>query len=346
MADKGQGRVAYWDNVRGFLILTVVFGHLIEETMWTSPQLYASFLVIYSFHMPLFVFIAGLMSKDDTSNKQIRKNLATLIAPYLIFETWYGFWEHWTRSTPKLEFSYATPFWPLWFLISLFCWRLMLPYVKNLRWGFLWLILASVGFCASGEAHGYKWSIPRTIYFFPFFYAGHMSRGLNLPEIMAKRWVRVLSGVLFLTICALPAFEIYAVRREWFFGSLNTWDLGYKTMAASLRRLLVYAASFGIGACVLGLTPRRPVPILRGWGERSIAIYLFHSTFHFLALGRNWFGLLPYNATAKGLLVLAVSLILCAVLGSPFWSRLMRWCLAPRVDWLFRPETEQAKTAR
>lgn len=342
MGDKGKGRIAYWDNARGFLILTVVYGHLIESTMRGSPQLWASFLVIYSFHMPLFVFIAGLMSRYDRSSGQMKKNLATLIAPYLVFETWYGFWDHWMMSTPKLVFSYATPFWPLWFLISLFCWRTLLPYVKALKSGLIWLLLISVGFCASGEAFGFGWSISRTIYFFPFFYAGHLARDLDLPKIMSRPLVRGVAATGLVVICALPLLEIYSIRREWFFGTVNTWGLGYKTQLDAFRRLGIYALSFLIGGCVLGLTPHRRLPLLTGWGERSLAIYLFHSTFHFAALGHRWYRHLPKDPAQKGAIVLGVSLLLCVVLGSKTWSTLMRWCLAPPVNWLFRTPREKA----
>lgn len=342
MGQENTSRVAFWDNARGLLILSVVYGHLVESTMWSSHGLYCSFLLIYSFHMPLFVFIAGLMSRNDASPAQLQKNLATLIAPYLVFETAYGFWEHWTRSTPELVFSYATPFWPLWFLVSLFCWRLMLPYVSRLRGGFFWLLAISVGFCASGEARGFMWSISRTIYFFPFFYAGHLCRGTQLVEWFSRPWIRLCALLLFVGLCALPVFEIYTIRREWFFGTVNTWELGYKTMAASLRRLGVYALSFAIGGAFLGILPRRPLPIISGWGERSIAIYLFHSSFHFLALGRNWYKYLPHHPVAKGGIVLGVSIALCLVLGSPLWSRLTRWMLRPPVDWLFRSPVKEA----
>lgn len=342
MGDQGKGRIAYWDNAKAFLILTVVYGHLIESTMRGSPQLSASFLIIYSFHMPLFVFIAGLMSRDDRSSGQIKKNLATLAAPYFIFETWYGVWDYWTLSKPKLVFSYATPFWPLWFLFSLFCWRTLLPYVNALKGGFWWLLFFSVGLCASAEAYGFGWSLARTVYFFPFFYAGHLARGLDLPRLMSKPWVRGLSLLVFLGLCALPLLEVYSIRREWFFGTVNTWGLGYKSHWDALRRLGVYALSFVMGGCILGLTPRRKLPVLTGWGERSLAIYLFHSTFHFLALGKHWYRHLPKDPAQKGALVLGVSLLLCLILGSKTWSKLMSWCLTPRVDWLLRGSKEKA----
>ncbi|MCR5545514.1 MAG: acyltransferase, partial [Lachnospiraceae bacterium] len=55
-------RLTYFDNAKGFLILLVVFGHLVDLVCHSSsgPLLHYTFLTIWSFHMPAFLFIAGL----------------------------------------------------------------------------------------------------------------------------------------------------------------------------------------------------------------------------------------------------------------------------------------------
>lgn len=53
----GKERLLYWDTLKGFLIILVVFGHCgtaVGDNMLS---------VVYSFHMPLFILISGFFSK-------------------------------------------------------------------------------------------------------------------------------------------------------------------------------------------------------------------------------------------------------------------------------------------
>ena len=59
-------RLAYFDNLKGVLIILVVIGHLLEPCARLGSEGLAGFRVldfIYMFHMPLFIFVTGLFSK-------------------------------------------------------------------------------------------------------------------------------------------------------------------------------------------------------------------------------------------------------------------------------------------
>ena len=71
-------RVVYLDVIRGFAILLVVIGHLIQynyDCFLTNPI----FNCIYSFHMPLFFFLSGytvaIRDKTDEFNSTSTPNL-------------------------------------------------------------------------------------------------------------------------------------------------------------------------------------------------------------------------------------------------------------------------------
>ena len=58
--------MAYFDNLKGVLIILVVIGHLLEPCARLGSEGLAGFRVldfIYMFHMPLFIFVTGLFSK-------------------------------------------------------------------------------------------------------------------------------------------------------------------------------------------------------------------------------------------------------------------------------------------
>ena len=54
----------YFDYLKFFLIFFVVFGHMIEKYI-ENPVMRAIYFFIYSFHMPVFIFISGMFAKYD-----------------------------------------------------------------------------------------------------------------------------------------------------------------------------------------------------------------------------------------------------------------------------------------
>ena len=66
MTTEKAFRSAYWDNIKGFLIILVVFAHCLFA-LQDSPLNNALVDAIYMFHMPAFVFISGYFSKSEHS---------------------------------------------------------------------------------------------------------------------------------------------------------------------------------------------------------------------------------------------------------------------------------------
>ena len=78
MMDKK--RIALWDNLKFILIVSVVIGHFIN--IRDSVTYHSIFIFIYSFHMPLFIFLAGLFHK----NKGVWKKALAFLAIYVLYE--------------------------------------------------------------------------------------------------------------------------------------------------------------------------------------------------------------------------------------------------------------------
>ena len=71
-----QERIIWIDNLKVIGILAVILGHI------ASPLGY----IIYSWHMPLFFFLAGIFIKHELSTKEfITNDYNRLIIPYFIF---------------------------------------------------------------------------------------------------------------------------------------------------------------------------------------------------------------------------------------------------------------------
>jgi hypothetical protein len=100
--DTVESRNVFIDNVKGVLIFLVVLGHVIGLYMYENFGLFMLWAYIYCFHMPLFVYISGFLSKDP--EKIQRKAFRRFLLPYLVWNSfayiltalYYG----------KLEFSF------------------------------------------------------------------------------------------------------------------------------------------------------------------------------------------------------------------------------------------------
>ena len=111
-------RLSYVDSLKGIGILLVVMGHLL------SPgELYLQSTVkqfVYSFHMPLFFFLSGLvygLSRLSNSKVFLAKKITSLLIPYLSFTALYAF----VRSVSWIEIlSTEEVHKGYWFSVALF----------------------------------------------------------------------------------------------------------------------------------------------------------------------------------------------------------------------------------
>lgn len=72
------------DALKAFAIFLVVLGHYIQSTIQNYDDNYL-FKLIYSFHMPLFIFISGYLSYNINGLKSnyLNRRFISLIIPYL-----------------------------------------------------------------------------------------------------------------------------------------------------------------------------------------------------------------------------------------------------------------------
>jgi len=164
------------DNAKFILITLVVFGHLLEK-MSAISLLNGLYRFIYVFHMPLFVFLSGLVANAVFTPKDGQKWLATLVIPYLVFQAINIF-------LFKDSFNYQVTYqsWTLWYLVSLATWRLVLPAIMACKYPlFIAVLIALLAGCLNDI--GYAFSLARTCYFLPFFVAGYIFKEqiLNPP---------------------------------------------------------------------------------------------------------------------------------------------------------------------
>lgn len=110
-------RLSYIDNLKGFLIILVVLGHVIQKSDVDFDHNIA-FRYIYSFHMPLFMCVSGFVCYSQVLDwKLVKKRFNQLMVPFL---TWAVVSACLAGEWTKLIQNILHPDTALWFLWVLF----------------------------------------------------------------------------------------------------------------------------------------------------------------------------------------------------------------------------------
>ncbi len=259
------------DNYKALLITLVVMGHFIEPCYQNNDFLYTLKWLIVSFHMPAFIFISGYFSRRELKLSVI---LQKLLVPYIVYEfVYYFFYIFVIHKETGLYLLY--PKFSLWYLLALFVWRAVTPYVKKCPHYMLLSTAAGLLIGLSGMPDNFL-SLPRILYFYPFFLAGMDFRRTDLEKLQ-KKLFRFLSaaGIMLFAGCILYAPVFGSLSVKVFYGRYNYDFLGQDVISGILWRIACYAIGFAMTFAVMLLIPVRKT-FFSYIGTRTMAIYLFH----------------------------------------------------------------------
>ena len=264
-----------FDSLKGIMILLVLFCHYIEKMYpaWQDDSITRYlYYFVYLFHMPVFIFISGYFSKKNNSDDYYKKTISNCLIPYVLFNLLYCLVS--SRGdivNSLLQLPY--PQWTLWFLLSLFLWRLLLRPVSMFRGAFLLSILLSlyIGFTEMGNFL----SLARTFSFFPYFLAGYL-----IPEQAIEK-VRSLNKAVILILFAFAVISLLLIQKlgvsiSALYMSTPYMYLGMSGMASVGVRIFLLVTGF---ICIMGFIALAPekYSFLSLFGKNSVLIYLVHS---------------------------------------------------------------------
>lgn len=330
-------RIYTFDNCKFFLILFVVVGHILEATDFQSSRFSKTIVtMIYSFHMPLFVFISGYFSKTKYSKKMLMDIVINLLLPYVIFQTIFLiFAELWYGET-TIYLSYTTPFSPLWFIFCLVVWKLLLPIMHKSKLslpvlfalGILVGYIPRVGdFLKAGNSNVYigaAYSLSRFFVFFPFFLIGSKMSIKKLPSFTIVH--KSIAFLVFVVAIAFTAVFFDKIQYAWFIGRDSYEQLGSTVWYSGIYRVLTYSISLILSFAFLVITPNSYTPLISNMGRRTIYPYLLH-VFLTIALRtpiNYWLKLSEYGVFLPIIAGCAVTLILSSRIAT---SRNRLWFL-------------------
>ena len=304
-----SNRIAFFDNLKAVLIFLVVIGHFVDDFAgWVD--IHAVTVVaawIYTFHMPVFLFVSGLFAVSCYSKERgfAAENAMLYFALYFIFQVlrWsveaVGYGEGLDASFDLLYVSSAP-----WYLLVLGLLTLCVPFFARFTpaWGLGISIALSVinGWFSNDPT---LLSLSRFFTYLPAFFLGYYIGSKKMTDIF-KQWraegvcikshrlmslnsLRVL-GALFLIayfafLYVIPDQATTLIRH--YSTGLHTFSEFAEKFPAipyivwAFLRILHCGLILTIGISVIALTPFNNKGYFTIIGERSLQIYIGHMLF-------------------------------------------------------------------
>jgi len=261
------------DNLKGLAILLVVLGHFIQETSFSHLFSYQFiYTFIYLFHMPVMIFVSGYLSKIRPDN--VSRAFKAVLMPYLIFSTlWIVI--AFLQSGQLPSAMYIVPEVGLWYLLSLFFWRSMLPAASKIKYVFwISIILALlVGIISFKKG---LLSISRTICFFPVFLLGFYFKDIKEKftinkYLAAGSFVALLVGA---TLFLLPQTTKILFLRD------SYHAMGMGNLEGIILRLIVMVVGMASAILLFNFMTSKET-VLTKVGRNSLSVYVLQFYFIF-----------------------------------------------------------------
>lgn len=224
--------------------------------------------LIYSFHMPLFIMVSGLLFRKDGA---VKRALSILVI-YIIFQCFIML-PIWLKSGFTFD-NIASPAFSMWFLLSLSCWNVMYYFIGDARWLFAISIIVSlaVGFL---QVNGYAFSYMRTISFFQFFIFGaKYLRNMNSDETSSRTAMSILAISLLVVYSLYVQFSVPDYRVAHLIMSYNLNEIGGLTDMGRRAAYILFATSISY-AIFMAFSGAKSV--LSKLGKHTLPIYLFQA---------------------------------------------------------------------
>lgn len=275
-----ENRDYYSDNAKFVLIQLVVIGHFTLE-LFSDPVARGLTNAIYSFHMPVFIFLSGYFSKGAGYHE---KDITKILYTYFVFQAVWVIY----NITTGLGYFQSNPFIPThqnWYLLALFTWRLFVPYAAMFNKNIVIAVSVALAFIVGAtESFGHFLSLHRTVYFFPIFLLGFYCQDLG-KLIDGLRTYQIVGGMCFLIIISAIFLFSYVdkVAAGMIFKGYVPRLAHDMNLQVLLARALGFISSLCIGALFLLLIPKRQLAFL-SLGRNSMNAFLLHMFYVFPAV--------------------------------------------------------------
>lgn len=269
------------DNSKGLLIFLVVFGHALEFIREDSVIARVIYIFIYQFHMPVFVFISGYLSKNIIKgrNEAVKK----FLIPFLLFNIIWNSLQLISKFfsiAPNVAtedvavWSFFKPGWALWYILALFIWKILLPDLLKLKYLFAISIFTGLTCGLFTEFNNYL-SLSRIIAFTPFFIGGYYMSQDRLKSYKKKSKFLSLF-IIFAAIAISILFVKLNVPDKIFWADRPYALLKINMVTGIVCRLIIYIISFAFIFVFANLMTDKKTFLCK-IGTNTLSVYLLHT---------------------------------------------------------------------
>lgn len=319
-------RIYRYDNVKALLIFLVVLGHMTTDYVSDSHLVRWTTLWIYTFHMPAFIFLSGLVHKHYITEE--RAALGVRGETRMRWDKLLGFFLCGYCLKVFLQFTRTLmgqhPLWHWieepgipWYLFVMAEYELLFFLMRRIDEKVRpWMMIT--GAFALSAVIGYfpvvgdAFCLSRMINFLPIYMLGYY---LDMKKFNGffegKRWPVIMGWTGIAISMALCCFckGVYSWRK-WFTGRRSYEFLNdFFSFAYSNGwwiRLAVWAFAIALMLCIIAVIPDKDLGCVTTIGSRTLNVYFWHRPLCYLF--RNW-AVLPklfvlfggtYNAALAG----------------------------------------------
>ncbi len=321
-------RSSYLDNVKSVLIFFVVIGHFAEVAVSHSDIFKAIFLWLYSFHMPLFIFITGYLSKNSVTDKdRVFKRAFEYFTLYFFMKILMFFTRYFAEGNKTFYIlkESSVP----WYLLAIAIMCVASYFLRSLNKSAVLILSVLLAlFAGYDKTTGDFLVLSRTLVFFPFFQLGLMCDEKHLNRIANNKKIAIAGAII---IIATLLLTIIYVDEAYFLRPLLTARNAYKTLADGLTmfgpllRLFIYAVGIVLSISFLAIIPKRNLGYFSTIGKRTLQIYFYHRPVLWIITGlgvdawlQNTLGSFIGNVLWLIISVLLTLLLSIGILGKPF----------------------------
>lgn len=295
-------RVARWDNIKCFMIFCIVAGHTLYEFMGKDTETAKSiYLFLYTFHIPVFIFLAGMFAKKTIAGKRYDRVIEYLFI-YLVMKFLDFLAKCLTSHTRKEDFmsiqylkeirqGLVSPdksfhlFWeegPAWFALAIAMFILITIFIQDIDRRIVLSSTILLGCLAGLDNHlGSHLASLRICTFYPVFLMGFYTDRKWFEDGIYKGWKKVffsrrsaalLLGLVF-GICLLYGSTFYP-RIDFLKAKTDYMSLGYGVNGV-IYRALCYGFWILMILAVINICPKKEY--FWSWiGSRTMSVFIWH----------------------------------------------------------------------
>lgn len=325
-----------YDNIKFVLIFLVVFAHLLEVNgAFNGKDLL--YKLIYSFHMPMFIFLSGYFARYSR-----QKIVFSFVYTYILMQILYSAFKYYVLTQEPAEpfsLNFTTPYWLLWYLLALVFFYLLIPFFRQSdrrKQALILTVLFTVSLLFGFDRTiGYYFSLARFFSFLPFFVLGMYmkDRSKEIEEFIKSKSLKAFL-LSFLLSAVLIAAVLFLCRNTRIQASMMYGSKAYSEEFGLVEKLQINVVALLWIAFIVLVFQRFVhfrIPVISCIGKNTFPIFLLHG---FAVKMAGKLGLLNINGEGNLRKTLLYTVVLVLLLGNPAVNFCFKWIFTG--EWLKR----------